>query len=85
MVQSNLDEFVDLDEASLLMKIHPSTVRSLIKDGKLPAGKVGRKVVLNREHVVKYVNNIIISQTASRLQEVVGKGPQPKRQRRRSQ
>ena len=37
---ANLDEYVTVKEASERLKIHPESVRRLIRQGKLPATKV---------------------------------------------
>jgi excisionase family DNA binding protein len=38
-----LDNYADVDEVSQRLKIHPESVRRLIRQGKLPAIKFGNK------------------------------------------
>lgn len=76
----SLNEFVDLVEAGQLMKVHPKTVSGIISKGDIPAGKIGRKVVMRRVDVVKYTTNVIMAQTERRLSPT-GNAPQPKRRR----
>lgn len=74
------DSTLDIHTAGALMNIHPQTVLDLIKDGTLPAGKVGRAFVLLRRDVMAHIERIIVQQTAARM----GGGPRPKQVRRPS-
>lgn len=58
---------VDLQEAAKLMVVHPKTVLDLIKQGVLPAARIGRAFVLMRQDVIDYVEAQIIKQTAERM------------------
>lgn len=53
-------------QAAEVLKVHPKTVEDLIHDGTLPAAKVGRSWVLMTDHVMQYLENQIIQQTAAR-------------------
>lgn len=53
-------------QAAEVLKVHPNTVESLINEGVIPAAKIGRAWVMMTEHVMKYLENQIIQQTAQR-------------------
>lgn len=53
-------------EAAEALKVHPKTVEDLIRNGILPAAKIGRAWVMMTEHVMKYLEDQIIKQTAAR-------------------
>ncbi|WP_280189033.1 helix-turn-helix domain-containing protein [Delftia sp. PS-11] len=61
------DVTLNLHEAADHLKIHPKTVEDLIRDGALPAGKIGRAYVLMKKDVIRYAESIILKQTADRL------------------
>ena len=53
MSKSNLlDEYADVTEAGKRLKIHPESVRRLIRQGKLPAIRFGNKWLIER-HVLE--------------------------------
>lgn len=53
-------------EAAETLKVHPKTVEDLIRNGILPAAKIGRAWVMMTEHVMTYLEDQIIKQTAAR-------------------
>lgn len=59
---------VDIQGASALLKIHPKSVLDLIASGAIPAARVGRAYVMLTRDVMAHVEQLIISQTAQRLQ-----------------
>lgn len=60
------DDTLNTTEAADLLKVHPKTVEDLIKQGLIPAAKVGRAWVMMRVHVLQYLESLIIQQTAER-------------------
>ena len=63
-----------LAEAADILQVHPDTAGKLIAAGELPAGRVGKNYVILLSDVQRYVEKIIINQTADRLT----KGRRPK-------
>lgn len=59
---------VDIQGAAELLKIHPKSVLDLIASGALPAARVGRAYVLLTRDVLAHVEQLIINQTAQRMQ-----------------
>ncbi len=49
-----LENYVDVSEAAKILKVHPETVRRLIREGKLPATKFGNKWLLDRDRVLMF-------------------------------
>lgn len=60
-------ETLDLEEAAAVLKIDPETASDLIKDGAIPAARVGRKYVILRRDVMDYLTAVIAKQTADRM------------------
>jgi len=60
---------VDLQGAAQLMHVHPKTVEDLIRDGVLPAAKIGRKYVMNTADVMAHIEREIVRQTAARMRK----------------
>ncbi|MBF6990940.1 helix-turn-helix domain-containing protein [Cupriavidus sp. IK-TO18] len=58
---------VGLTGAAEILRVHPKTVEDLIRDGSIPAGKVGRSWVMMTRDVLAYAERVIIAQTAERL------------------
>lgn len=54
-------------QAAELMNVHPKTVEDLIRQGTIPAAKIGRAWVMLERDVLRYVEDQIINQTAQRL------------------
>lgn len=57
---------LNIAQAAEVLKVHPKTVEDLIRDGAIPAAKIGRAWVMMTAHVMKYLENEIIQQTAAR-------------------
>jgi excisionase family DNA binding protein len=47
-------DYCDVEKAAEKLKVHPESVRRLIRDGKLKAVKLGNKWVLYRAYVEQY-------------------------------
>ncbi len=60
------NDTLNTTEAADLLKVHPKTVEDLIKDGTIPAAKVGRAWVMLKAHVLQYLENKIIQETSVR-------------------
>lgn len=53
--------------AAALLCVHPKTVEDLIKNGSIPAAKVGRAWVMMTKDVLAYAERAITEQTAKRM------------------
>lgn len=51
-----LENYLDVFEAAKVLKVHPETVRRLIRDGKLPATKFGNKWLVERTRLEMFGN-----------------------------
>lgn len=80
----DMRETVRLNEAAQLMGVHPKTAQDIINSGELPAGKIGRSIIMLRSDVLKYVEKKIVAQTAARRAKLHGAQPEPKQPRRKS-
>ena len=73
---------LNVNEAADILHVHPKTVEDLIRDGALPAGKVGRSWVMMTKDVLAHAEKVIMAQTADRLrgrsQKRVGQRRTPK-------
>lgn len=58
---------VNTSGAAEILRVHPKTVEDLIKDGSIPAAKVGRSWVMMTRDVLAYAEKAITEQTAKRL------------------
>lgn len=63
----NIAPTMSLAEAANTLKIHPHTLEKIIRDGEIPAGKVGRSYLMLTRDVLAYAEKIILQQTADRL------------------
>jgi excisionase family DNA binding protein len=70
---------LNVTEAADILKVHAKTVEDLIRNGAIPAGKVGRSWVMMTEHVLAHAEKVIMAQTADRLR---GRSPKRISQRR---
>lgn len=61
----NMDT-LDIDQAADFLKVHPNTVYRLIHDGSLPAARIGRAYVILKAHLLAYLDDQVIQQTAAR-------------------
>ena len=50
------ENYVDVTEASKVLRVHPETVKRLIREGKLPATKFGNKWVIERDRLQVFAN-----------------------------
>jgi excisionase family DNA binding protein len=57
---------LDINGAAGKMCVHPKTVLDLIRDGILPAARIGRAYVLNERDVADYIEAQIVAQTQRR-------------------
>ena len=71
---------MSLDVAAETMNIHPHTLEKKIRDGEIPAGKVGRSYVLLTADVLKHVRDLIDTQTAMRVRAKIAASPRRSRQ-----
>jgi excisionase family DNA binding protein len=51
-----LENYIDVTEASRILKVHPETVKRLIRDGKLSATKFGNKWIMDRDHLQSFAS-----------------------------
>ena len=51
-----LENYVDVIAASRILKVHPETVKRLIRQGKLPATKFGNKWIMERDSLQVFAN-----------------------------
>lgn len=49
-----LENFIGADEAAKLLKVHPETVKRLIRKKTLPATKVGNKWIIDRDQLMAF-------------------------------
>jgi excisionase family DNA binding protein len=55
--ESLLEQYADVDEVSKRLKIHPESVRRLIRKGKLPAIKFGNKWLVERATLEQFASH----------------------------
>ena len=55
--ESLLEQYAGVDEASQRLKIHPESVRRLIRQGKLPAIKFGNKWLVERATLEQFASH----------------------------
>ena len=51
-----LENYVDVLAASKILKVHPETVKRLIRQGKLNATKFGNKWIMERDRLQVFAN-----------------------------
>lgn len=56
MLYASVMNMISVKEACKILGLSPTRVRQLIKDGRLPAEKIGRTFVLNREDVEAFAS-----------------------------
>lgn len=54
-----LDSYVDALEIARNLKVHPETVRRLIREGKLPAIKFGNKWIIEKDQLSAFAQGYI--------------------------
>jgi excisionase family DNA binding protein len=52
-----LDTYTDVEEAGRRLKIHPESVRRLIRQGKLPAIRFANKWLIERAELEQFASN----------------------------
>jgi excisionase family DNA binding protein len=52
-----LDNYLDVYEAAKVLKVHPETVKRLIRDGKLPATKFGNKWLVEKDRLAVFAGS----------------------------
>lgn len=57
---------LNVKQAAEVLKVHPNTVERLINDGTIPAAKIGRAWVMLKAHVMAYLEDQVMKQTAAR-------------------
>lgn len=60
---------VGVDEAAIILKVHPKTVLELIATCAIPAAKEGRAWVMMTSDVVGHIQTKIAKQTALRMRQ----------------
>ena len=55
--ESLLEQYAGVDDASKRLKIHPESVRRLIRQGKLPAIKFGNKWLIERATLEQFASH----------------------------
>jgi excisionase family DNA binding protein len=55
--ESLLEQYVGVDDVSKRLKIHPESVRRLIRQGKLPAIKFGNKWLVERATLEQFASH----------------------------
>ena len=55
--ESLLEQYVGAEEAGQRLKIHPESVRRLIRQGKLPAIKFGNKWLIERATLEQFASH----------------------------
>lgn len=58
---------LNVKEAADMLCVHPNTVFKLIDDCVIPAARIGRAYVLLEKHVLDYLENQVVIQTAKRM------------------
>jgi excisionase family DNA binding protein len=48
------NNYVDVLEASKILRVHPETVKRLIREGSLPATKFGNKWLIERDRLYAF-------------------------------
>ena len=51
------DDVFNIDELASYLKIHKSTLYKLVREGKIPAQKVGRHWRFHKEAIVRWLGN----------------------------
>jgi excisionase family DNA binding protein len=54
--EDRLEEYADVYDVSKRLRIHPESVRRLIRQGKLPAIKFGNKWLVNKNTLEQYAS-----------------------------
>lgn len=65
---------LSVTEAAEMMKVHTSTVESLIHSCTIPAARIGRAYVMLERDVLNYIEQQVIKQTSERMRLPKGIG-----------
>lgn len=59
MVNKSLDVYT-LEQVAEAFEMHPQTLRRYIKEGKLQASKVGARILISRDSIIKMLDENVI-------------------------
>lgn len=48
-------EMLTIDEVSAVLRVHPETLRRFIREGKINAYKIGRRKLISKEEMEKFI------------------------------
>lgn len=48
-------EMLTIDEVSAVLRVHPETLRRFIREGRLGAYKIGRRKLISKEEIEKFI------------------------------
>lgn len=48
-------EMLTIDEVSAVLRVHPETLRRFIREGKINAHKIGRRKLISKEEMEKFI------------------------------
>lgn len=48
-------EMLNIDEVSAMLRVHPETLRRFIREGKINAYKIGRRKLITKDELEKFV------------------------------
>lgn len=63
-----MDEFYTINQAAIVLKVHPLTVRRYIKEGKLKAFRAGGNIRIGLNDLRAFTQNFIPHQKQTRFQ-----------------
>ena len=58
----DLPDFCSLDEFAMVFRISRSTAYRMAAQGKIPSLRVGRRVIVSKEHLKQWVNDSVCCQ-----------------------
>jgi excisionase family DNA binding protein len=62
----NESQLVTVDEATVILRLQPSTIRSWMHQGRIPFVKLGSRVFLRKEDCLQVIENNVIKKTRAR-------------------
>lgn len=48
-------EMLNIDEAAAVLRVHPETLRRFIREGKISACKIGRRKLISKNEMEKFI------------------------------
>lgn len=48
-------EMLNIDEVSAVLRVHPETLRRFIREGRISAYKIGRRKLIEKSEVEKFI------------------------------